>query len=67
MKTMDMIRYVILVLSSAAMIFGVLVMAGVFVPARGEFPDYYRYIIGAVIVLYGMYRFLISYFRRSRS
>jgi hypothetical protein len=67
MKTMDVIRYVILVLSSVAMIFGVLVMAGVFVPARGEFPEYYRYIIGAVIVLYGMYRFLISYFRRTRS
>jgi hypothetical protein len=67
MKTMDVIRYVILVLSAAAMIFGVLVMLGVFVPARGEFPDYYRYVIGAVITLYGLYRFLISYFRQARS
>jgi hypothetical protein len=67
MKTMDVIRYVILVLSAAAMVFGVLVMLGVFVPARGEFPEYYRYIIGAVITLYGLYRFLISYFRQARS
>jgi hypothetical protein len=67
MKTMAMIRSVILVLSVAAMIFGVLVMLGVFVPARGEFPDYYRYLIGAVITLYGLYRFMISYYRRTRS
>jgi hypothetical protein len=67
MRTMDVIRYVILVLSAAAMVFGVLVMVGVFVPAHGEFPEYYRYIIGAVITLYGLYRFLISYFRQARS
>lgn len=67
MNTMAMVRYVILVLSAAAMIFGVLVMLGVFVPARGEFPEYYRYVIGAVITLYGMYRFFISYFRRTGS
>ncbi len=64
---MAMVRYVILVLSAVAMIFGVLVMLGVFVPARGEFPEYYRYIIGAVITLYGLYRFMISYYRRTGS
>lgn len=64
---MAMVRYVILVLSAVAMIFGVLVMLGVFVPARGEFPEYYRYVIGAVITLYGLYRFMISYYRRTGS
>jgi hypothetical protein len=67
MKTMAMVRSVILVLSAAATIFGVLVMAGIFVPAHGEFPEYYRYIIGAVIALYGLYRFLISYYRGTGS
>lgn len=67
MKTMDAIRYVILVLSAAATIFGVLVIAGVFVPAHGEFPDHFRYLIGAVIMLYGLYRFVISYYRGTRS
>ena len=67
MKTMDVIRYVILTLSAAAVVFGLLVIAGVFVPARGQFSDEMRYVIGAVIALYGLYRFLISYFRRNRS
>ncbi len=66
MTTMEILRYVILALSAAAMVFGVLVMAGVFVPARGAFPESYRIIIGAVIFLYGMYRFLISFYRRNR-
>ena len=67
MKTMDVIRYVILTLSAAAVVFGVLVIAGVFVPSRGEFSVEMRYVIGAVITLYGLYRFLISYFRRTKS
>jgi len=66
MNGMAILRYVILTLAAAAMVFGVLVMVGVLVPARGAFPDHYRIIIGAVIFLYGMYRFLISYFRRTR-
>lgn len=67
MKTLDVIRSVILGLSAAATVFGVLVMAGVFVPVQGAFPDHYRIIIGAVIALYGLYRFLIAYFRRTGS
>ena len=66
MKTMDAMWYLILILSAAAMVFGVLVMVGVLVPARGTFPDHMRIIIGAVIFLYGMYRFLIGYYRRRR-
>jgi hypothetical protein len=66
MKTMDVVRYMILGLSAAAMAFGVLVMIGVFVPARSGFSENMRIVIGAVIFLYGMYRFLISYFRRTR-
>jgi hypothetical protein len=66
MKAMDVVRYVILGLSAAAMAFGVLVMMGVIVPARSGFSENMRIVIGAVIFLYGMYRFLISYFRRTR-
>ena len=66
MKTMDVLWYLILILSAAAMVFGVLVMVGVLAPARGAFPDHVRIIIGAVIFLYGMYRFLIGYYRRRR-
>jgi len=66
MKTTDVLWYLILVLSAAAMVFGVLVMVGVLIPARGAFPDHMRIIIGAVIFLYGMYRFLIGYYRRRR-
>jgi len=66
MKTMDAMWYLILILSAAAMVFGILVMAGVLVPARGAFTDHVRIIIGAVIFLYGLYRFLIGYYRRRR-
>ena len=55
-------RYTILAISAAAMVVGVLVMAGVLVPKN--FPDQYGVLIGAVIFLYGAYRFAITYFRR---
>lgn len=57
-------RYTILVMSAAAMVAGVLVMVGVLVPKN--FPDqYYGVLIGAVIFLYGAYRFVLTYFRRT--
>jgi hypothetical protein len=55
-------RYTILVISAAAMIVGLLVIVGVLVPKN--FPDQYDVLIGAVIFLYGAYRFAITYFRR---
>lgn len=63
---MDLMRYVLLALSGAAMVAGVLIIVGVLVPSRVTFPDHIRVILGVVIFLYGLYRFLISYYRRSR-
>lgn len=55
-------RYAIFVISAAAMVVGVLVMVGVLVPKN--FPEQYGLLIGAVVFLYGAYRFAITYFRR---
>lgn len=66
MKSMEIMRYLILTLSAAAMAFGILVMIGVLVPVDNAFSGNLRILIGAVIVLYGMYHFLVSYHRRSR-
>lgn len=54
-------RYTILTIASLAMVVGILIMAGVL---QIKFPDQYRVIIGAVIFLYGGYRFAIAFFRR---
>jgi uncharacterized membrane protein len=66
MKSMEIMRYLILALSAAAMVFGVLVMIGVLVPVDNAFSGNLHILIGAVVVLYGMYHFLVSYYRRSR-
>ncbi len=66
MNTMDLMRYLLLALSGVAMVAGVLIIAGVLVPSRVTLPDHIRVVLGAVIFLYGLYRFLISYYRRSR-
>lgn len=66
MKPMEIVQYLILALSAAAMVFGVLVMIGVFIPVDIAFSGNLRILIGAVIMLYGMYHFLVSYHRRSR-
>ena len=55
-------RYAIFVISVAAMVVGVLVIVGVLVPKN--FPEQYGVLIGAVVFLYGAYRFAITYFRR---
>lgn len=54
------LRYVVLTLSTGAMIVGVLVMVGTL---HVNFPDQFRVVVGAVVFLYGGYRFAISYFR----
>lgn len=58
------IRYTILALSSALMVLGLLVIAGLLVPQ--VFPEQYRIILGVVILLYGAYRFSVAYFRRPK-
>ena len=64
MNGMSVMRYTILIISAAVSVLGLLVMAGVLVP-RG-FPDQYRFLLGVVVTLYGVYRFVITYYRQSR-
>jgi putative Ca2+/H+ antiporter (TMEM165/GDT1 family) len=52
----------VLAVSAAVMVVGVLVMIGYLVPRY--FPEDYRIIMGAVVFLYGAYRFTITYFRQ---
>jgi len=46
------------------MVLGILVMAGVLVPVY--LPNQFGVIFGAVIFLYGLYRFVITYFHHLR-
>lgn len=55
------LRVSVLAVSALAMVVGVLVMAGFLVPKY--FPEQYVVIIGAVIFLYGAYRFALTFFR----
>ena len=63
MNAMRGVRYLILVVSAAVAVFGVLVIAGILVPKY--FPGQYRVVIGAVITLYGVYHFVVSWFRQT--
>ena len=64
MNATDVFRYTILIVSAAAMALGVLIIAGVLVPRN--FPEDFRVIMGIVVFLYGLYRFVIAYYRSSR-
>jgi len=64
MNVSAVLRYTILVVSGAAMVLGVFVMAGILIPRY--FPEGYAIIMGAVIFLYGAYRFAITYYRPRR-
>jgi hypothetical protein len=64
MNVTELFKYTILVISSAAMLLGVLIMVGILVPRN--FPDQYRVIMGVVVFLYGLYRFVIAYTRSPR-
>ena len=61
MNISSVLRYSVLAVSAAAMIVGVLVMVGYLVPKY--FPEQYRVVIGAVVFLYGAYRFALTFFR----
>jgi hypothetical protein len=65
MNLESVIRWVILVVATAAMIVGVAVMAGWLVPAA--LPDQFRIPMGAVVFLYGAYRFMIAFYRNAGS
>lgn len=54
----------VMVLSAAVMLVGVLAMVGLLVPVY--IPQQYRIIVGVVVFLYGLYRFVLSYFRLQR-
>ena len=56
------LHYAILVGSVVVSVFGVLVMAGIFVPRN--VPGDYRIILGVIIALYGVYRFVVAFFRQ---
>ena len=59
----QVVRYVILVLSSAAIIAGILIAFGMLVPTN--IPSQFRVIVGILLMLYGGYRFSIAFFRRN--
>lgn len=61
-NTSSVLRYTILVISILAMVFGILVMAGILVPR--SVPGNFGILFGVVIFLYGLYRFVIAFFRR---
>lgn len=61
---MGVLRIIVLAGAAALAVFGVLIMAGVFEPPN--FPRDYRIILGAVVTLYGVYRFTVAYYRKNR-
>lgn len=58
------LNLVVMVLSAAVMLVGVLAMVGLLIPVY--IPQEYRIIVGVVVFLYGLYRFVLSYFRLQR-
>lgn len=66
MDPMRIVRYVILALSTVVVLFGALVVAGVLVPSHLALPHEYRIVIGLVISLYGLYRFVVTFNRPTR-
>ena len=60
----ELFKYAILALSTGAMVLGVLIIAGVLVPRN--FPDQYRIVMGIVVFLYGLYRFVVAFTRSPR-
>ena len=64
MNMTNVFRYTVLGVSVAAMIVGILVMAGLLVPKN--LPEQFGFVIGAVVFLYGAYRFVVTYFQGRR-
>jgi len=66
MDPMRIVRYVVLVLAAGAVIFGLLIMIGLLVPANVTIPENLRIVFGLVVVLYGVYRFVVTFNQQSR-
>jgi hypothetical protein len=60
MNVANVLKLAILALATAAMVVGILVIAGWLIPPN--IPEQFRVILGIVIVLYGAYRFAVTYF-----
>lgn len=58
------LNVVVMVLAAAVMAVGVLAILGMLIPVY--IPEQYRIIMGVVVFLYGLYRFVLSYFRLQR-
>jgi len=56
------VRYTVMILAAAVALAGILVMAGVLINVA--ITGQVRIVMGAVIFLYGLYRFTVAYFRR---
>ena len=56
------VRYTVMILAGAVAMAGILVMTGFLV--NGAITGQFRIVAGAVIFLYGAYRFTVAYFRR---
>lgn len=67
MDPMQIVRYAVLALSAGAMGFGLLIMLGLMVPVHGEIPGEYRIGIGFVVLLYGLYRFVVTIYPPRRT
>jgi hypothetical protein len=61
MNIASVLRYTVYAVSAAVMVAGVLAMLGYLVPRY--FPEHYRVMFGAVVFLYGAYRFALTYVR----
>jgi hypothetical protein len=59
-----MLNVVVMVLAAAVMLVGILAIIGLLIPVY--IPEQYRIIVGVVVFLYGLYRFVLSYFRLQR-
>jgi hypothetical protein len=62
---MAIVRYVILALSAAAVVMGVLVTLGVL--ELRNLTGELRVLMGVVLTLYGVYRFVAEYVKKSSS
>jgi hypothetical protein len=49
------------------MVAGVLIMMGLLVPRNAGLGEEFRIVSGGVVFLYGLYRFLVSWYRRVSS
>lgn len=63
MDPMRVVHYVILVLSAGVMLCGGMIMSGLLVPATMVMADHYRIILGLVVLLYGLHRFVVTFNR----